>query len=60
MSADDDEYFDFSFYELGAYDLTAMIDYVRDFTGQDKIAYIGHSQGTVQMFSALSENKSNL
>jgi len=33
MSADDDEYFDFSFYELGAYDLTAMVDYVRDFTG---------------------------
>ena len=33
MSADDDEYFDFSFYELGSYDLTAMVDYVRDFTG---------------------------
>lgn len=37
-----------------------MVDYVRGFTGQDKIAYIGHSQGTTQMFSALSENKGDL
>jgi hypothetical protein len=28
---------------------------VRQKTGQDKISYIGHSQGTSQMFSALAE-----
>jgi lysosomal acid lipase/cholesteryl ester hydrolase len=30
---DDDEYFDYSFYEFGKYDIPAMIDYVRDYTG---------------------------
>ena len=56
----DDEFFDFSFHELGAFDMPAMIDYVREYTGQDKIAYIGYSQGSVQMFSALSENRGEL
>ena len=43
ISADDDAFFDYSFFEIGAYDLPAMINYVRDKTGQEKIAYIGHS-----------------
>jgi hypothetical protein len=42
-SAEDDEYFDFSFFEIGAYDLPAMIDYVRSYTDTDKVAYIAHS-----------------
>ena len=31
-----------------------MIDFVRRKTGIDKLTYIGHSQGTTQMFYALA------
>ena len=34
--------------------MPASIDYVRDFTGQEKVSYMGHSQGTSQMFYALA------
>jgi len=59
-SADRKEYYDYSFYELGKYDLTANVDYIRKQTGFDKITYMGHSQGTSQMFSALSENHGSM
>lgn len=54
------EFYDYSFYELGKYDAPAQIDFVRSVTGHDKISYIGHSQGTSQMFSALAEGHGNL
>ena len=38
-------------------DLPAMIDYVRDATGVPKMSYIGHSQGSTQMFLALGLDK---
>ena len=54
------KFYDYSFYELGKYDAPAQIDFVRKQTGQDKISYIGHSQGTSQMFSALAEGHGDL
>jgi len=39
----DGEFFEYSFFEMGAYDLPAMVDYVRNYTSQDKIGYIGYS-----------------
>ena len=50
------EFFDYSFFELGQYDAVSQIDLVRQLTGKDKISYVGHSQGTTQMFAALSYN----
>ena len=50
----DKEYWDFSFTEMGQYDAPAQVDYIRNFTGNDKISYVGISQGSAQMFSALS------
>eukprot|EP00831_Metopus_contortus_P014699 TRINITY_DN16094_c0_g1_i3.p1 TRINITY_DN16094_c0_g1~~TRINITY_DN16094_c0_g1_i3.p1 ORF type:complete len:262 (-),score=27.37 TRINITY_DN16094_c0_g1_i3:29-814(-) len=44
------KYWEFSFDEMGLYDLPAMIDYISDITGQPKVSYIGHSQGTSQFF----------
>lgn len=38
----------------------AQIDFVRTKTGHAKIPYIGHSQGTSQMFSALSLGQGGL
>jgi pimeloyl-ACP methyl ester carboxylesterase len=42
----DEEYWQFSFPEMGDFDLPTSIDYVRSFTKQQKVAYLGHSQGT--------------
>ena len=52
------KFWDFSWFEMGTYDLPAVIDKIQSSTGGQKVAYIGHSQGTTQMFSALSENQS--
>ena len=41
--AEKKEYFDFSFYEMGKYDLPAMIDRALEVSGADEISYIGHS-----------------
>lgn len=40
---------------MGTKDLPAAIDYVIEYTGQEKIAYLGYSEGTASMFTALSE-----
>lgn len=50
------QFWDFSFHELGVYDLPAAIDYVlarsKDF---EQIHYVGHSQGTTSFFVMGSE-----
>ncbi|XP_026482193.1 lipase 3-like [Ctenocephalides felis] len=44
------EYWDFSWHEMGTEDLPTIIDFVLKFTGQSKLDYIGHSQGTCVFF----------
>jgi lysosomal acid lipase/cholesteryl ester hydrolase len=41
----DSEYWDFSFEELGEYDLPAVIEYMIDETDFEKIGYVSHSMG---------------
>ena len=41
---------------MGKYDQPALIDFIIKKTGVEKITYVGHSQGTTQILSALSEN----
>lgn len=43
-----------SWHEIGKYDIPAMIDYIINKTNQQKIHYIGHSQGTTTLFVAMS------
>ncbi|GLV35383.1 uncharacterized protein CBL_01467 [Carabus blaptoides fortunei] len=44
------KFWDFSFHEIGYYDLPAMIDFVLNMTELPQLSYIGHSQGsTVQL-----------
>lgn len=50
-----EDYWDFSWHEVGIYDLPAMIDYVLRETGQQRLHYIGHSQGTTAYFVLISE-----
>ena len=50
------EYWDFSFQERGSYDSPALIDFILGKTGVKKLRYMGHSQGTSQMFAGLCTN----
>ena len=49
------EFWDFSFQKLGKYDVPTQISQVLSVTGKSQLVYMGHSQGTSQMFAALSE-----
>lgn len=53
-------FYDYSFAEMGEYDIPAMYRYILDTQGYakgTKITPIGYSQGTSQMFSGLLENE---
>lgn len=49
------EFWDFSWQEMGQYDVKANLQFVLAFTNQQKLIYVGHSQGTTQMFAALGD-----
>ncbi|XP_053609621.1 lipase 3-like [Plodia interpunctella] len=55
LSPDCKEFWQFSWDEIGRYDVPASIDYILDKTKQKKLAYIGHSQGTTTYFVMTSE-----
>ena len=57
LSINSKAFWTFSFDEMAKFDLPANLGYVRKTTGGRKITYIGHSQGTTQMFAALSDSK---
>jgi hypothetical protein len=42
---------------MGTYDLPAVFDQITLTTGHEKLAYIGHSQGTTQMYYGLATNQ---
>ncbi|XP_027262562.1 gastric triacylglycerol lipase isoform X3 [Cricetulus griseus] len=50
------EFWAFSFDEMAKYDLPATIDFIVQKTGQEKLHYVGHSQGTTIGFIAFSTN----
>ncbi|CAG9826768.1 unnamed protein product [Diabrotica balteata] len=47
----DEEFWDYSFEKCGYYDLPATIDYILQKTGEQKLFYVGFSQGTSQFFA---------
>ena len=53
---DPKKFFDYSFYQLGQYDVPANINKVLELTGLAKISYVGHSQGTSQIFANLADS----
>ncbi|XP_058123112.1 lipase 1-like [Anopheles ziemanni] len=50
LSPESHEFWDFSFHELGLYDLPAMVDHVLEQSGSERLHYVGHSQGTTMFF----------
>ena len=49
----DEERWDFCYAEMGRYDQPANIRKILEVTGQERVTYIGFSQGTEQMFYGL-------
>mmetsp|Transcript_14661 Transcript_14661/g.24981 ORF Transcript_14661/g.24981 Transcript_14661/m.24981 type:complete len:275 (+) Transcript_14661:632-1456(+) len=56
----DKEFWNYSFVDLGKFDVPAQIEFALNSTAEEKLTYIGHSQGTTQMFFALAENEDYL
>jgi len=50
------EFWNFSYDEMAQYDAPNMIDYVLHYTNHTQLAYVGHSEGTIQMFAAPTFN----
>lgn len=55
MSTLDAAFWDVSFDTIGNFDIPAIIDYITDQTGYNKLSYVGHSMGTTAMFTAMSD-----
>ncbi|XP_021048421.1 tear acid lipase-like protein [Mus pahari] len=57
LNPDSKEFWAFSYDEMITYDLTAIINFILEKTGQKQIYYIGHSQGTLIALGAFSTNQ---
>ena len=54
LNASDSAYWDFDFEEMGLHDVPAFVDFITAKTGHAKVTYVGHSEGTTQMFIGAS------
>lgn len=54
----DERFWRFSWQQMSEFDLPAMVDAVLRTTAQEKLYYIGHSQGTLIAFARLAEDPS--
>ncbi|KAL0127522.1 hypothetical protein PUN28_003063 [Cardiocondyla obscurior] len=55
LSPSDSTFWNFSFHEMGVYDLPAMISYITHMTSQPLHSYIGHSMGTTASYVMVAE-----
>jgi len=53
---DDSDFWNFSWDEMANIDLPTQINYALEYTGQDQLFYIGHSQGTTQAFAGFQNS----
>ncbi|KZS21232.1 Lipase-like protein [Daphnia magna] len=57
LSPDNDSSFwDFSFDQIGQYDVPANLRYILAYTNQATLSYVGHSQGTLTFYIAMETN----
>ncbi|KAL6873451.1 hypothetical protein ACP4OV_013533 [Aristida adscensionis] len=57
LSPKDAAYWDWTWDELAAYDLPAVLQFVYNHTGGQRVHYIGHSLGTLIILAAFSEHR---
>eukprot|EP00357_Protocruzia_adherens_P036559 CAMPEP_0115015736 /NCGR_PEP_ID=MMETSP0216-20121206/26966_1 /TAXON_ID=223996 /ORGANISM="Protocruzia adherens, Strain Boccale" /LENGTH=384 /DNA_ID=CAMNT_0002385953 /DNA_START=140 /DNA_END=1294 /DNA_ORIENTATION=+ len=50
------DFWQFSWDEMASYDVPAHLRYVTNYTGYQKVHWVGHSQGTTQMFAGFLDN----
>ncbi|CAL4125307.1 unnamed protein product, partial [Meganyctiphanes norvegica] len=50
------EFWQFSWDEMGKFDIPAVIDYILASTQKEQLSYIGHSMGTTMFWVAMSEH----
>ncbi|XP_035714180.1 lipase 3 [Folsomia candida] len=55
MTLDNWKYWDFSYHEMGIFDLPAIIETVTDITNQESMYFVGHSMGSTALAIMLSE-----
>lgn len=55
LDPDEKEFWQFSWHEMGVYDLPAVIDHILYETGQAQLTYLGFSMGTTVFWVMLSE-----
>eukprot|EP00485_Elphidium_margaritaceum_P005877 CAMPEP_0202692744 /NCGR_PEP_ID=MMETSP1385-20130828/7052_1 /ASSEMBLY_ACC=CAM_ASM_000861 /TAXON_ID=933848 /ORGANISM="Elphidium margaritaceum" /LENGTH=419 /DNA_ID=CAMNT_0049348331 /DNA_START=18 /DNA_END=1277 /DNA_ORIENTATION=+ len=51
LHTDTEAFWNFSFDQMARYDSPDTIEYILQFTHQSQLAYVGHSEGTIQMFA---------
>lgn len=56
LTTKDAAYWDYYQQDMAEKDLPTFIDHILEVTGQDQLSYIGHSEGTTQMFLGASLN----
>lgn len=49
LSSESKKYWEFSWHEIGLYDLPVMLDFVLNRTSTERLFYVGHSQGTTSL-----------
>ncbi|XP_066477513.1 lysosomal acid lipase/cholesteryl ester hydrolase-like [Tiliqua scincoides] len=54
LKPSEQEFWEFSFHEMGYYDIPAVLYFILNKTGQPQLYYVGHSQGTAIGFIAFS------
>ncbi|XP_063702781.1 lipase 3-like [Culicoides brevitarsis] len=55
LSSDDPKFWDFSWHEIGMYDIPNTIDFILRKTGDDKLHFVGHSQGPTAFLVMMCE-----
>ncbi|XP_043645583.1 lipase 3 isoform X2 [Drosophila teissieri] len=55
LQTSDARFWQFSWHEIGIYDLPAIVDYVLARTNRRQLHYVGHSQGTTVLLVLLSQ-----
>ncbi|KAF5279945.1 hypothetical protein FQR65_LT15127 [Abscondita terminalis] len=55
LSPNGKEFWDFSWHEIGVYDMPAIIDHILSQTSRTNLYYVGHSQGTTAFYVMCSE-----